>query len=112
MTHNPLSSSLDALTTEVLEALRQAGLKFTPVSHKGLNKYWRLARNQLSTNGNAYNRKLREENRTHDPPSSSSEALTLSYWRLYGEQGWKRRQQAISRGKYTLSNTLTLKSLK
>ena len=47
MTHNPLSSSLDALTTELLEALRRAGLKFTPVSHRGL--YWGLAQNRLST---------------------------------------------------------------
>ena len=27
------------------------------------------------------------ENRTHDPSSFSSDALTLSYWRLFGLQG-------------------------
>ena len=106
MTHNPPSSSLDALTTELLEALRRAGLKFTPVSHRGL--YWGLAQNRLSTSvqekpvqykwkkENAYTRKLRKENQTHNPPSSSSEALIIiCYCRLYDEQGSERRQQAI-----------------
>ena len=46
-THDSLSSSLEALTTELLQALRPAGLKFTPVSHRGL--YWGLAQNRLST---------------------------------------------------------------
>ena len=104
MTHNPPSSSLDALTTELLEALRRAGLKFTPMSHRGL--YWGLARNRLSTSvqdeawkwkkENAYTRKLRKENQTHNPPSSSSEALIIiCYCRIYDEQGSERRLQAI-----------------